>query len=251
MAQDNNELVMVKKLKKDLKPKLYWPIWNTIICSGPPLNLIFRYFLVRDIKNPTVATILTVLAIVWIIINWYWYIKERNDFNKNWEKISIELHNLNLQEEPTKDRLDTIFDKLMITVIASLVMFFIFAAIVILAKLTFLKYLMLFSILVFLIAGGGLIIIGTILLFSFIRIVIKDRGLKKVLKRVTLIYTPSFIILIIISFIIHKNSEWIEVILYSLLITLSIFLSTEVLMIYKEIKKEYSSNTSPDECDSK
>jgi len=251
MVQDKNELEMVKKLKKDLKPKLYLPIWNTIICSGPPLNLIFRYFLVRDIKNPTAAIILTVIAMIWTIINWYWYVKERNDFNKNWEKISIELQTLNSQGEPSKDIIDTIFEILMITAIASLVMFFVFAAIGILTNLTFFKYLMLFSIIVLLITAGGLIIVSTILLFSFIRVVIKGGRLKKVLKRFILIYTLSFIILIIISFLIHKNPEWIKVILYSLLIALPIFLSTEVVIFYKAIKKEYSLNTSPDESDSK
>jgi hypothetical protein len=173
MVQDNNELEMVKKLKKDLKPKLYWPIWNTIICSGPPLNLIFRYFLVRDIKNPTAATILTVLGMIWTIINWYWYIKERNDFNKNWEKISIELHTLNPQEGPSKDIISTIFDILMITAIASLGLSLVFAAIVILAKLSLYIYLLLFCILIFIITGGVLIIVGTIQLFSIIRAMIK------------------------------------------------------------------------------
>ena len=251
MIKDNNELEMVKKLKKDLKPNLYLPIWNTIICSGPPLNLIFRYFLVRDIKNPTVAIIFTVLAMIWTIINWYWYIKERNDFNKNWEKFSIELLTLNPQEVPSKDIIDTIFEILMITAIASLVMFFVFAVIAILAKLTFLRYLALFSILVFLITCVGIIILSAIQLFKYIRIVIKDGRLKSVLKRFTLIYTLSFITLIIISFIIHKNPEWIEVILRSLSISFPIFMLTEVYIFYKEIKKEYTLNTSPHESDDK
>lgn len=243
MIQDNNELEIVKKMKNDLKPKLYWPIWTTIICSGPLLNLIFRYFIERDIKNPTAAVILTVIGMVWTILNWYWYVKDTNNFKKNWGKISAELHTLNLQEMPSKEIIDTIFDKLMITVIASLVMFFVFAAIVILGKLTFLKYFMLFCILIFLIAGGGLIIIGIIQLFSLIRIVIKCGRLKKVLKKFIIIYALSFFIVTIISFIIHKNPEWIKSIFNSLMITLPIFLSTEVVMFYKKIKQEYSLNS--------
>lgn len=81
MIQDD-ELEIVRELKEALKPDLYWPIWNTIICSGPPLNLIFRYFIEREIKDPTVAIILTVITTLWTIINWYWYVKERNDFKR-------------------------------------------------------------------------------------------------------------------------------------------------------------------------
>ncbi|MFL0248674.1 hypothetical protein [Candidatus Clostridium stratigraminis] len=251
MIQNNNELEIFKKLKKDLKPKLYWPIWNTIICSGPLLNLIFRYFLTRDMKNPTVAIILSVIAMIWTIIEWYWYVKERNDFNKNWGKVTIELQSLNIQDEPSKDIIGTIFDILMKTAIASLVLFFIFAAILIFAKYTFFKYLMIFSLLVFLLTAGGLIIVGTIMVFTFIRIIIKGGRLKEVLKRFILISTLSFIILIIINFIKYKNPEWIEAFLKSLLISLPTFLSIETFMLYKEIKKEYSLNTSPDEGDSK
>lgn len=237
-----------KKLEKDLKPKLYWPIWNTIICSGPPLNLIFRYFLIKDIKNPTSAIILTVIAMIWSIINWYWYVKERNNYNKSWEKTSVEFHALNPQEEHSKDIIGTIFDILMLTITTSLVMSIIFA-IAILAKLTFFKYLMLLSLLVFFITAGGLMIIGTIQLIRFIRIVIKGGRLKKVLRRVIVIYTLSFIILIIINFIIHKNLEWIEIAMHSVLITLPISVSTEVVMFCKEIKKDLSLNTSSEEDD--
>lgn len=97
MVQQKNELEIVKEFKKVLKPKLYWLIWNTIICSGPLLNLIFRYFIERSIKNPIVAIILTVIALIWVILNWYWYVKSRNDFKRDWQKISVELETLSLK----------------------------------------------------------------------------------------------------------------------------------------------------------
>lgn len=251
MVKNNNESEMVKKMKKDLKPKLYFPIWNTIICSGPPLNLIFRYFLERDIKNPTIAIILTVIAVIWIIICWYLYVKEKNDFNKNWEEISIELQDLNLDEEPSKDIIGTILDILMTTTIASLILLIIFAFIAVVTKLNFLKFFVIFSLLVFLISAGGLIIVSSIQIISLIRVLIKGGKFKKALKRFILIYTLSFIILIIISFIVNKNLQWIQVILRSLLIAFPVFLSIEVIMFSKEIKKEYSLDTTTEENDSK
>ena len=179
MGEDSEKLQKINKLKKDLKPKLFWPIWNTIICSGPPLNLIFRYYLERDMKNPTAGIILTVIAMIWMVINWYWYVKERKDFKKNWEEILIELQDLDLQEDAPKDNMDTILHILEITAIASLVMFFIFAAITLLTKLSFFKYLMFLSILIFLISAIGLIIGSVIMIFSFLREV---GSLKKVVE---------------------------------------------------------------------
>ena len=82
MDQDNSESEIVKELKEVLKPSPFLPIWNTIICSGPPLNLIFRYFVERDIKDPTIAIILTVISIIVTVFSWYWYLKERNNFKK-------------------------------------------------------------------------------------------------------------------------------------------------------------------------
>ncbi|MFL0268017.1 hypothetical protein [Candidatus Clostridium radicumherbarum] len=251
MVQDNNELEIVKEFKEVLKPKLYWPIWNTIICSGPPLNLIFRYYLERDIKNPTVAIILTVIAMIWTIINWYWYVKERNDFKKYWQKISVELETLNYKEKTSKGYIDIISNSLQITAIASLVAFFIFVAIALLSKLSYFKYFALFSIIIFLLAGIGMIIVSIILFFSFLKEVKKEGRLNNVLKRFFLIFTLLFIIQMILIFIIHKNLDWFRCLITSLMMTLPIIISSEVAIIYKGLKKEYSVNTTPDESESR
>lgn len=250
MVQDNNDLEVVKELKKALKPKLYCPIWNTIICSGPPLNLIFRYFLERDIKDPTVAIILTVISMIWCIINWYWYAKARNDFKKNWQEISAELETLNFKEKPSKDYIDIIFDRLQITSIASLVASLVFIAIAILTKLSYLKYFILFSLLIFVLTVIGIIVVGTIIFFNFLKEVKKWGGLKNVLKRLFLTFIILFIIQMILSLIIQKNMDWFMCLLRSLLMTLPISISAEALIIYKKIKKEYLMNTSPDESES-
>ena len=251
MIQENNELEMIKTYKEVLKPNLFWPIWNTIICSGPPLNLIFRYFLERDIKNPTVAIILTVISMIWTIINWYWYVKERINFAKDWKVISAELEALNYKEKPSKDYVDIIFNGLQITAIASLVAFFIFFAIVLFFKLSYFKYFMLFSISIFLLTAIGIIIVFIIQFFSFLKEVKKEGRLKNVLIRFFLIFTLLFIIQMIFIFIMHKNLDWVSCLLTSLIMTLPVIISTEVAILCKEIKKEYSVNTSPDESDSK
>jgi hypothetical protein len=238
MIQDDDELEIVRELKEALKPDLYWPIWNTIICSGPPLNLIFRYFIEREIKDPTVAIILTVITTLWTIINWYWYVKERNNFKKNWQEISKELETLNYKEKPSKDYMDIILNSMQITAIVSLVAFFIFVAIALLSELSYVRYFALFSIAIFVLTSIGMIIIGIIQLFNILKELKKERRLNNVLKRFFLIFTLLFIIQVILTFTMHKNLDWFECIFYPLMMTIPIVIATEVVIIYKEIKKK-------------
>ena len=238
MIQDDDELEIARELKEALKPDLYWPIWNTIICSGPPLNLIFRYFIEREIKDPTVAIILTVITTIWTIINWYWYVKERNDFKKNWQEISEELETLNYKEKPSKDYMDIILNSMQITAIVSLVAFFIFVAITLLSELSYVRYFALFSIGIFVLTSIVMIIIGVIQLFNIFKELKKAKRLNNVLKRIFLIFTLLFIIQVILTFIMNKNIEWFECIFYPLMMTIPIAIATEVAIIYKEIKKK-------------
>jgi len=238
MIQDDNELEMVSEFKEVLRPKLFWPIWNTIICSGPPLNLIFRYFIEREIKDPTVAIILTVITTIWTVINWYWYVKERNDFKKNWQEISKELDTLNYKEKPSEDYMDIILNSMQITAIVSLVAFFIFVAITLLSELSYVRYFALFSIAIFVLTSIVMIIIGTIQLFNILKELKKERRLKNVLKRFFLIFILLFIIQVILTFTMHKNLDWFECIFYPLMMTIPIVIATEVAIMYKEIKKK-------------
>ncbi len=238
MIQDDNELEMVREFKEVLRPKLYWPIWNTIICSGPPLNLIFRYFIEREIKDPTVAIILTVITTIWTVINWYWYVKERNDFKKDWQEISKELETLKYKEKPSKDYMDIILNSMQITAIVSLVAFFIFVAITLLSELSYVRYFALFSIGIFVLTSIVMIIIGIIQLFNIIKELKKARRLNNVLKRFFLIFTLLFIIQVILTFTMHKKLDWFEFIFYPLMMTNPIVIATEVAIIYKDIKKK-------------
>jgi len=238
MIQDDDELEIGRELKEALRPKLYLPIWNTIICSGPPLNLIFRYFIEREIKDPTVAIILTIITTLWAIINWYWYVKERNDFKKNWKEISKELETLNYKEEFSKDYMDIIFNSMQITAIVSLVAFFIFVAITLLSEISYVRYFALFSIAIFVLTSIVMIIIGVIQLFNIFKELKKARRLKNVLKRFFLIFTLLFIIQVILTFTMHKKLDWFEFIFYPLMMTIPIVIATEVAIIYKEIKKK-------------
>lgn len=238
MIQDDNELEMVREFNEVLRSKLYLPIWNTIICSGLPLNLIFRYFIEREIKDPTVAIILTIITTLWAIINWYWYVKERNDFKKNWKEISKELETLNYKEEFSKDYMDIIFNSMQITAIVSLVAFFIFVAITLLSEISYVRYFALFSIAIFVLTSIVMIIIGVIQLFNIFKELKKARRLKNVLKRFFLIFTLLFIIQVILTFTMHKKLDWFEFIFYPLMMTIPIVIATEVAIIYKEIKKK-------------
>lgn len=238
MIQDDDELEIGRELKEALRPKLYLPIWNTIICSGPPLNLIFRYFIEREIKDPTVAIILTIITTLWAIINWYWYVKERNDFKKSWKEISKELETLNYKEEFSKDYMDIIFNSMQITAIVSLVAFFIFVAITLLSEISYVRYFALFSIGIFVLTSIVMIIIGVIQLFNIFKELKKARRLKNVLKRFFLIFTLLFIIQVILTFTMHKKLDWFEFIFYPLMMTIPIVIATEVAIIYKEIKKK-------------
>lgn len=249
MDQDNNKLEIVKELKEALKPNLYWPIWNTIICSGPPLNLIFRYFIERDIKDPTIAIILTVIAIIWTIISWYWYFKERNNFKKNWAEISLKLETLNYNEKPSKDYIDKIFNVLQITAIASIIAVIISLAITIIFKIAFLEYFALFSLLIFLLSGIGVLLIGIKYIFSFIKYLKEERRLINALKRFLLIFTIIFIIQMIPIFIMHKTIDWLERLLFSFMMTFPISFYIEIAIAYKKIKDDLSMVTETDESD--
>ncbi|MBU3200301.1 hypothetical protein LL037_18650 [Clostridium estertheticum] len=82
MIEDKDELQMSNELIKMFKPKLFLPVWTTVICSGLPLNLLFDHFIVGDIKNPTISIIMTIIAMTWLTFIWYWYVKEKKEFKK-------------------------------------------------------------------------------------------------------------------------------------------------------------------------
>ena len=249
MDQDNNESEIVKELKEVLKPSPILPIWNTIICSGPPLNLIFRYFVERDIKDPTIAIILTIISIIVTVFSWYWYLKERKDFKKNWDEISLELETIDYNEKPTKDYIDKIFYVLQITAIVSIVAVIISLAITIMFKIAFLEYFALFSLLIFLLSGIGIMLIGIKYIFSFIKYLKEEKRLINVLKRFLLIFTIIFIIQMIRIFILHQNINWVERLLFSFMMTFPIIFYIEISIAYKKIKADLSMVTETDESD--
>jgi len=247
MAKDNNEVEIVEEFKEILKPKIFWPIWNTILCSAPPVYLILSYFIFQDIKNPTFTVILTVIALIWNSINWYWYVKERIDFKKNWPDILVELETIDNYEITPKKYTDTIFDKLKIIALASLLALMIFVVITLLTKLSLFKYLVIISLLILLLSGLGIGIYGIVIFFSFLKEVKNAGRLKIVLIKFLLIYTVSFVIQIIVKFIMHKYLDWFGCLLNSLPATILITMYTEFSHIFKEIKKslkeKYSDET--------
>lgn len=151
----------------------------------------------------------------------------------------------------TKNIIGTIFDILIKTVIASLLMCFVFAAIGKFANLSFMTSLGGFCFLIFFITICVLITIGIFILISFIIDAIRRDGIKKLIKSHFKTFTISFAFLIVIHFIKYKNLEWVKSFLYSLLITLSLFFKTEASMSSKEIEQEYSLNVPSDESHNK
>jgi hypothetical protein len=106
MLEDNDELQISNELIKLLKPKLFLPVWNTVICSGPPLNLLFSHFLEGGIQNPTITIITNIIAMTWLTLIWYWYVKEKKEFKKYEKKIPMAIHYLISQEKSSiKDEL--------------------------------------------------------------------------------------------------------------------------------------------------
>lgn len=144
--------------------------------------------------------------------------------------------------ERTINIIDTIIQIMIKTVIVSLILCLIFGAIGQFTNLSFMISLAGVCFFTFFISIVVLITVTIILLSCFIIYVIKRDGIKKLLKRLIPSFTISFIILIIIYFIKHKKLEWIEAVLYSLPITLSWFSLTEIIMLYKEMKQEYTLN---------
>jgi hypothetical protein len=99
MIEDKDELQVSNELMKILKPKLFLPVWTTVICFGPPLNLLFDHFIVGDSKNSNIAIIITIIAMTWLTLIWYWYFKERKEFQKYEKKIPMAIHYLFSQEK--------------------------------------------------------------------------------------------------------------------------------------------------------
>lgn len=99
MINNKDELEISNELIKVIKPKLFFPVWTTVICSGPPLNLLFSHFLEGGIQNPTIAIITNIIAMTWFAFNWYWYIKEKKEFEKYEKKIPMAIHYLISQKK--------------------------------------------------------------------------------------------------------------------------------------------------------
>jgi hypothetical protein len=153
------------------------------------------------------------------------------------------LNFINRLNPRTKNIIGITFHTLIIVAIASLVLCIVFGVIGEFAKLTFMKSLMGFCFIIFIITAGVLITIGIILLFCFIVDAIRQDGLKKLLKGLIKTFSLSFITSMVIHLIKYKNLQWIITFQYSLIITFSVFLNTAV---GKFIEQKNSFNDSSD-----
>lgn len=103
MAEVKEEVQISKELIKAVKPRLFLPVWTTVICSGPPLNLLLNRFLFKDTQNLTVSIIMTIIAIIGLFLSWYWYIKEKRYFRKLENEIPGVVHYLHSKEKSFLD----------------------------------------------------------------------------------------------------------------------------------------------------
>jgi hypothetical protein len=156
------------------------------------------------------------------------------------------LNFINRLNPRTKNIIGITFHILIIVAIASLVLCIVFGAIGEFAKLAFMKSLMGFCFIIFIITAGVLIAVGIVLLICFIIDAIRQDGLKKLLKGLIKTFSISFIISMVIHFIKYKNLEWIITFQYSLIITFSVFFNTAV---GKFIEQKNSFNDSSDGSD--
>ncbi len=99
MIEDKDELKTSKAFIKVLKPKLFLPIWTTVICFGPPLNLYIDFFLTEPPQYTIAEIIMSVLGISWLTLNWYWYMREKKRFEKLKILIPKVIHYYYLQDE--------------------------------------------------------------------------------------------------------------------------------------------------------
>ncbi|WP_043977006.1 hypothetical protein [Priestia megaterium] len=87
---DKNDFhLFVDQLIRVLKPKLFVPIWTTIICLGPPLNLIFN----KKMEHYKLTIMLTILAITFMVYTWLRFLKEKHEFKKK-ELALLDIHNI-------------------------------------------------------------------------------------------------------------------------------------------------------------
>ncbi len=104
MFKDNNELQISKEFIQALKPRMFFPIWATVICSGPPLNLYVDLFFTDPPQYTMVEIIMTVIGITWLTLSWYWYIREKKRFEKLKILIPKVIHYYYQQDESALER---------------------------------------------------------------------------------------------------------------------------------------------------
>ena len=132
---------------------------------------------------------------------------------------------------------------LIIFVIASLVLILVFSSIGNYSNLPFLISLAGVCFLIFLISLILIFVFAVVLIFFFLIDAVKRHGFKKLLKRLVPTILLSFIILIAIDLIKGKNIEWLDSLCYSLVITFSSFLYTEIDILKEKLKSEHNINS--------
>jgi hypothetical protein len=104
MIEDNDEQQSIKEFIKARKPRLFLPIWTTVICSGPPLNLYIDLFLTDPPRYTQAEIIMSIFGISWLTLIWYWYIREKKKFKKLKILIPKVIHYYYLQDESSLKR---------------------------------------------------------------------------------------------------------------------------------------------------
>lgn len=82
MIEKKDSHQFINDLLRVIKPKWSHPIVTTIICSGPPLNLLFDFLAIKEDENPKVTIVLTIISISFAIYVWFSFIKKKQRFNE-------------------------------------------------------------------------------------------------------------------------------------------------------------------------
>ncbi|MDP4164579.1 MAG: hypothetical protein Q8906_13440 [Bacillota bacterium] len=106
MIEKKDAHQFVNDLTRFIKPKWSNPIVTTIICSGPPLNLLFDIFALKKNEHSKATIVLTIIAIIFILYVWFSFIKAKKRYKKQAIAL-IDIHRMIDEDEySSKEELD-------------------------------------------------------------------------------------------------------------------------------------------------
>ncbi len=105
MSDIKEEEQLSKTILRTYRPKLALPIWTTLICTGPLLNLLIDTSILRDAKKSIIVILITLVGIAWTSFLWFRYIKDKKAFIELKNEIPKVIHYLFLKDEASLEKM--------------------------------------------------------------------------------------------------------------------------------------------------